>query len=88
MLTITIPPEIAVPLADAARRLGTTPELLAIEGVRRVLPPVPQAANGPGTLREFLGDLVGTVDGSHEAYSQDCGRKFADGLAAERAAPP
>ena len=85
MLTITIPNELAVPLAEEAGRRGTTPELLALEGVRRVLgPPAPP----PGTLLEFLVGYVGTVAGSGEPLSQDCGRTFAAGLAAGRPARP
>jgi hypothetical protein len=80
-MTITVPPELAVPLADEARRRGTTPELLALEGVRRVLPePEPPAPAGKSLL-DFLAGHVGTVAGSSEPFSQDCGRKFADGLA-------
>ena len=87
MLTVTVPPELAVPLADEARRLGTTPELLALEGVRRVLPP-PPAPEGYGTLRDFLAGYVGTVEGSGEPFSQDCGKKFGDDLVAGRRARP
>ena len=88
MLTITVPPELAVPLAEEARRQGTTPELLALEGVRRVLPvgsPPPPAAD---SLLEFLAGHVGTVAGSSEPFSQDCGRTFAEGLAANIPARP
>lgn len=86
MLTIAVPPELAVPLAEEARRRGTTPELLALEGVRRVLPAVPplQAA---GSLLEYLAGYVGNVAGSSEPLSQNCGRAFADGLAGQSARP-
>jgi hypothetical protein len=33
------------------------------------------------TLYDFLADYIGTVEGSTEAFSEDCGRRFADGLA-------
>ena len=65
MLTITVPPE----LAEEACRRGTTSELLALEGVRRVLPAgfsPPQAA---GSLLELLAGYVGTVAGSSEPFS-------------------
>jgi hypothetical protein len=80
-MTITVPPELAIPLAEEATRRGTTPELLALEGVRRVLPPSPTARPVAGSLLEFLSGYVGTVEGSAEPFSQDCGRRFAEGLA-------
>lgn len=86
MLTITVPPELTLTLIAEASRRGTTPELLALEGVRRVLGPDPAAA--PANLLEFLAGHVGVVVGSGEPYSQDCGRKFADGLAAGHPARP
>jgi hypothetical protein len=88
MLTITVPDELAGPLADEARRRGTTPELLALEGVRRVLPPPDPPPPSGRSLLEFLGDYVGSVEGSGEAFSQDCGRRFAEDLAAGRKARP
>ena len=86
MLTITIPSELVAPLTEEAARRGTTPELLALEGVRRVLPESPPAA--AGTLHDRLKDYIGAVDGSSEPFSQDCGKKFAEDLAAGRPARP
>jgi hypothetical protein len=74
MLTITVPPEIAVPLAEEATRRGTTAELLALEGVRRVLPISPGTTPAAGSLLDFLAGHVGTVDASAEPFLQDCGR--------------
>lgn len=89
MLTVTVPEELAGPLADEARRLGTTPELLALEGVRRVLPPpAPPDIPPGGTMLDFLAGYIGAVAGTGEAFSQDCDRRFADDLAAGRAARP
>ena len=88
MLTITVPPSLAVPLAEEARRRGTTPELLALEGVRQVLPASPPPAPDGESLLDFLQGYVGTVAGSSEPYSQDCGRKFAEGLAQNQSARP
>lgn len=82
-MTVTVPPELAGPLAEEAHRRGTTPELLALEGVRRILPPETSAA-GPGSLLDTLAGHIGTVAGTGEAFSQDCGRRFAEGLAAGR----
>ena len=78
-MTITVPDELAGPLAAEAGRRGLTPEALALEGVRRVVP-----AGGEGSLLDFLGSHVGAVAGSAEPLSQDCGKAFADGLAAGR----
>lgn len=88
MLSITIPDELAGPLADEAGRRGTTPELLALEGVRRILPPPDPPASSGRTLLDFLEGYIGTVAGSTEPFSQDCGRRFAEGLAAGRKARP
>jgi hypothetical protein len=88
MLTIHVPPELAIPLAEEAGRRGTTPELLALEGVRRVLPPSTTAQPAAGTLLDFLSGYVGTVEGSSEPFSQDCGRRFAEGLSSGQPARP
>jgi hypothetical protein len=87
-MTLTIPPELAVPLTEEAGRRGVTPESLALEGVRHILPATPAPAPAGGTLLDFLAGHVGTVAGSGEPLSQDCGRTFADGLAAGRPARP
>jgi hypothetical protein len=87
-MTITIPPELAGPLAEEASRRGVTPEALALEAVRQALTETPGPAPATGSLLDFLAGHVGTVAGSGEPFSQDCGRKFADGLAAGRPARP
>ena len=66
MTTISLPSDVERPLADEAQRLGTTPELLAVETLRKVFVPA-TPPNGPGqpkNLLEFLGDLVGSVNGT------------------------
>jgi hypothetical protein len=88
MLSINIPQELAVPLAEEATRQGTTPELLALEAVRRVLPISPTGIPAAASLLDFLAGHVGTVEGSAEPFSQDCGHRFADGLASGRPARP
>ena len=56
MLTITVPTELAIPpLAEEATRRGTTPELLALEGVRGVLPISPGTTPAEGLTPRFLG---------------------------------
>lgn len=83
MTTIILPPDLEGRLGDEARRRGTTPELLALDGLRQLFAP-PPAANGTedhGTLFDFLAGYVGTVAGAAEPYSEDCGRRFAEALA-------
>jgi hypothetical protein len=87
MTTITLPPEIDGPLSDEARRRGTTPELLALDTLRlRFIPPTPTPSEEhPGsTLADFLDGYMGLVEGSTEAFSENCGERFAEGLAEER----
>jgi hypothetical protein len=81
MLTVDVPDEVAVSIAAEAARLGTTAEELAVQYLRNRI----AAAAPPGSLLEFLGPRVGSVAGTGEAFSQDTGRRFADGLAADRA---
>jgi hypothetical protein len=83
MTTITLPPDLEGRLAEEARRRGTTLELLALDGLRRLFapPPTGNGEEGPGTLFDFLAGYIGTVAGSSEPYSENCGRRFAEGLA-------
>jgi len=83
-MTLIVPQELVAPLTDAARLRGTTPEELALEGVRSILP----QGEGESSLLTALGKYVGIVAGSGESLSSDCGRKFAEGLAAGKAARP
>jgi hypothetical protein len=82
MTTITLPPDVEGPLTEAARRKGTTPELLAIDCLRELF--VSSArSDEPGTsetLFEFLAGYAGTVDGTTEALSEETGRRFVEGL--------
>lgn len=83
MTTITLPPDLEGRLGDEARRRGTTPELLALDGLRQLFAPPPgdNGAGGNGTLFDFLAGHIGTVAGAAEPYSEDCGKRFAEGLA-------
>lgn len=66
MTSITLPPDLEDSLAEEARRLGTTPELLALESLRRQFAPK-STANAPGeSLFDFLSGYVGRVDGTSE----------------------
>ncbi len=82
MTTITLPPDLEGRLDAEARRRGTTLELLALDGLRRLFasPAGDNGAAGQGTLLDFLAGHIGTVAGATEPYSEDCGKRFAEGL--------
>jgi hypothetical protein len=82
MTTITLPPEVEGPLAEEARKQGTTPELLAVDCLRTLfVPPLTGEKPTEGkTLFDFLVGYVGTVNGTVEALSENCGQRFAQGL--------
>jgi hypothetical protein len=77
MTTITIPAELEAPLAEAAKQQGTTPELLAVESLRRMYAPksTSDGVNGQ-TLADFLKGYVATVAGSSEPWSEQTGKGF------------
>ena len=82
MTIITLPPDVEALLAEEARKQGTTPERLALDYLRRKFA-LPSSAETPGSadsLFDFLSGYVGTVSGTSEALSENCGRRFADGL--------
>lgn len=81
MTTITLPPDLENRLAEEAARRGTTPERLALDGLRRLFAPQPDEAAPGGSLFDFLGGHIGAVVGTAEPLSEDCGRRFAEGMA-------
>ncbi len=90
-MTINLPPEIEDPLTEEARRRGTTPELLAVDSLRErfVQPPKQPDANGAQTLYDVLKDHIGTISSSENVpggarLSEDCGKKFAEGMNEKR----
>lgn len=85
MTTIHLPTEIEEPLAEEARRRGTTPELLALETLRErfVVDPATEEPTAQETLYDTLAGLIGTIDGTGEPLSEQCGERFADLLADE-----
>ena len=82
MTTITLPDDLETPLAEAARKRGTSPELLALDALRQLfIPrPVPQPTSEKATLFEFLAGHIGTVNGTTEALSEKCGQRFTGAL--------
>ena len=83
MTTINLPPEIDGPLVDEARRRGTTPELLAIESLRRLFAcaPAPGEPGKSDTLLDYLGDYVASIEGSEKLPARESGRIFAEAMA-------
>jgi hypothetical protein len=83
MTTINLPPDIEGPLIELARQTGSTPESLALQGLRRLFgPAVELPPNIPGaSLYDYLSEFIGVVDGTSEPLSENCGRRFREGLA-------
>jgi hypothetical protein len=83
MVTITLPPELESIVTRRAEQQGTTPELLAIDGLReKFMPAVEDAPRAAaGTMAEFLGDFIGCFDSREIApggvnLAEDTGAKF------------
>ncbi len=84
MITLTIPADLEGVLAQAARHYGVAVEWLALDALRERFAPDTRPAPGNATLFAWLGDGIGAVAGSNEAWSERCGERFAEGLSAER----
>ena len=86
MTTITLPPDLEQVLAEEANKRGTTSELLALDSLRQLFAS-PQTKGGKEqneTLFDFLSGHIGTVSGTTEALSKDCGTHFAEGMAEKK----
>jgi hypothetical protein len=86
MTTITLTPDLETALGERARRQGTTPELLALDGLRQLYGTPAPGGSEPqeetgDTLYDFLKGYVGTIAGSTEALSENGGERFTEGLA-------
>jgi len=76
MITINLPSDIEAPIAKEAQRLGTTTELLAIESLcKPFLSETDRLFTGEETLFDYLSDHIGTVNGTTEALSENCGKQ-------------
>ena len=86
MTTITLPSDIEQPLTEQARKQGTTPEELVIATLRRefVLTAPKNEAVAGKSLYDVLADHIGAVSGTGEAYSENCGERFAAGMLEKR----
>jgi hypothetical protein len=85
MTTIILPPEVERPLAEEARKKGTTPEILAIDCLRKVFitTHADNRINEAESLYAFLSGYAGTVNGTTEALSENSGERFTKGLVAK-----
>jgi hypothetical protein len=84
MITISLPPDLEGPLTEEAQRQGMTPELLVLDSLRKLFGLAAASEEPTGenaTLFDFLAGHIGTVEGSTEALSDNCGQRFAEGLA-------
>jgi hypothetical protein len=91
-MIIKLTPDIEQALAEEARKLGTTPEQLALESLRerfvdREAPPY--RAEEPETLAQFLKGHIGVLHSSEHVpggarMSEASGKKFTAGLVAQR----
>ena len=81
-MVIRLAPDIENVLSQEARRQGVTPEQLANDALGKLFlaSEPPEAAGGGKSLYDFIAGHVGVVAGSTEPLSEDCGRRFADGL--------
>ena len=90
-MIITLTPDIEQALATEARKLGTTPEQLALDSLRERFVPAEAAvapAEEPATLADFLSGHLGVLHSSEYVpggarMSEASGRKFAAGLLAQ-----
>lgn len=74
-------------MAGAVIVEGTWDEVLAHadefrgKRVQVTVLPEPQVDGETGSLYDFLGDFIGSLEGSGTNYSDDTGKKFADDMA-------
>ena len=91
-MIITLTPDIEQALAAEARKLGCTPEELALDSLReRFLAPESDVSLGEeqATLADFLRGHLGVLHSSEYVpggarLSEDSGQKFTDDLIAQR----
>ena len=84
-MVIRLTSDIETALAQAAQRQGTTPERLALDLLSSLVLPsaTPDSSAGEASLFDFLSGYIGTVEGTGEALSENCGQRFAEGLVAK-----
>ena len=91
-MVINLPPDIEQALTRQAHEQGATPELLALESLRRefVAPAAVETANDPpGTLADSLGSFIGVLQSGEYVpggarVSENTGEKFTEVLIEKR----
>jgi hypothetical protein len=90
-LNITLTGEIEKGLVEQAGKIGTSPEALAIETLRRQFasPTVAEESASQDSLVDFLGDFVGCISSDEHVpggaqLSQDAGKQFTEGMLEKR----
>ena len=88
-MTITLPPELEQAVAERANEQGTTPQLLALDELRRSFPPKSSFPAEEGSLADFLGEFIGCLHSGEQVpggaqMSTDSGKKFAAILSKKR----
>ncbi len=84
MMILTIPADLEGVLAQAAQRHGVAVDRLALDVLRERFALETPPVSSQATVFDLLGEGIGAVAGSREAWSEQCGERFAAGLAAER----
>jgi len=81
-VVIHLTPDIETVLNQEAQRQGVSPEKLALDtlGKTYLEPQALAAATEGKNLYDFLAGYIGVIDGTSEALSEDCGRRYTDGL--------
>jgi hypothetical protein len=84
-MVIRLTPDIETALEQQAKRRGTTPEQLALEALGSMfLPPPPsESSSEKATLFDLLSGYIGTVEGTGETLSENCGQRFSEELVAK-----
>ena len=82
MTTITLPADLEAPLREEAKKQGTTPEAVALEGLRKLfhLPVTHKEPPNGESLFDFLKGYLGVVNGVAEPLSEKSGERFAEGM--------
>jgi hypothetical protein len=90
-MIISLTSEIEKGLIEQAVKIGTSPEALAIETLRRqfAAPTVSGEPSIEGSLVDFLGDFVGCISSDEivtggAQLSRDAGKQFSDGMLEKR----
>jgi hypothetical protein len=94
-MIIELTPDVEQALAEEARKLGMTPEQLALDSLRERFvgrEALPSPAKEPEMLAHFLRGHIGVLHSSEHVpggarMSEASGKKFAAGLLAQRHQP-